>query len=97
MSWIKFTLWLIGIYSAYYSSLIFWDSRNAKKGTRAQDGDELTFAENIAPVSTDDTDTPDLLKVPPSPVVSSGGVSIRQLFSLAQQEAIEFTRPVSFS
>ncbi|WP_432328102.1 hypothetical protein ACRQ5D_34160 [Mucilaginibacter sp. P25] len=94
MSWIKFTLWLIGIYSAYYSSLIFWDSRRGKEESKSEAGDELTFVEHAEPVKPEGTDVP---KVPPSPVVSSGGVTIRQLFSLAQQEAIEFTRPVSFS
>jgi hypothetical protein len=34
--------------------------------------------------------------IPASPVISSGGVTLKQLFSLARLEAIEFTHPVSF-
>jgi hypothetical protein len=54
---------------------------------------ELTFSEDIAPVTTfTEYDQPES----GDPVVSSGGVSLRQLFNLAREEAVEYIRPVSF-
>ncbi|SEO09976.1 hypothetical protein SAMN05192574_105299 [Mucilaginibacter gossypiicola] len=97
MNWIKFTIWLSAIYGSYYGLLISWDFLGSAKSKNIEERNELTFVETETPVrlqsGTDDAGPARL----ESPIVSSGGVRIKQMFSLAQQEAIEFTRAVSFS
>ncbi|UOE47833.1 hypothetical protein MTO98_25825 [Mucilaginibacter sp. SMC90] len=97
MNWIKFTLWLSAIYASYYGLLITWDFLRSGKSDNHEERNVLTFVEQETPVrlqSGTDEDSPARLE---SPIVSSGGVRIKQMFGLAQQEAIEFTRAVSFS
>ena len=94
MNWIKFSFWLAGIYTLYYAIIILWDQWKEHKATSPADENVLTFVEHIEPKK------PGAITGQPrseSPIVSSGGVSLKQMFSLAQQEAIEFTRPVSFA
>lgn len=93
MTWIRFATWLCGLYVLYYLGIILWDLMKNRLPQSKSSSHELTFSEDIAPVSTFAED-----KVPESgdPVISSGGVSLRQLFNLAREEAIEYIRPVSF-
>jgi hypothetical protein len=94
MNWIKFSFWLAGIYTLYYAVLIFWDQWKEQKASSPAEENVLTFVEHVEPQKTG------LISGRPrseSPIVSSGGVTLKQMFSLAQQEAIEFTRPVSFA
>ncbi|MGF7079032.1 hypothetical protein [Mucilaginibacter sp. UYCu711] len=93
MSWIKFALWLIGIYFTYYAALIFWDFFQSGRSPATEGSHELSFAEHIEPVRAGPEATAEIFG---SSVISSGGVSLKQLFNLAREEAIEFTRPVSF-
>jgi hypothetical protein len=93
MTWIKFALWLSGIYAAYYAALILWDfMRNGRKPVSG-DTHELTFVEHIEPVRAEMDSVPEFH---PSAVISSGGQSLKQIFNLAKEEVIEFTRAVSF-
>jgi hypothetical protein len=93
MTWIKFTLWLLSVYSIYYSANILWDLFiNRTRGDVGEDH-ELTFAEPVRSVGPDNELTSDNIR---SPVVASGGVGLKQLFFLAQEEAIEYTSQVSF-
>jgi hypothetical protein len=94
MNWIKFSFWLAGIYTLYYAILIFWDQWKEQKSTSPAEENVLTFVEHVEPQK------PGIIsgrQRSESPIVSSGGVTLKQMFSLAQQEAIEFTRPVSFA
>lgn len=96
MTWFKFTIWLAVIYTLYYGGLILWELMQAGRTPQGDAGNELTFVEDAVPLkavsdtarSAADTDT--------SPVVSSGGVKLKDIFRLAQEEAIEYIRPVSF-
>ncbi|WPU99094.1 hypothetical protein SNE26_24075 [Mucilaginibacter sp. cycad4] len=93
MTWLKFTLWVSGLYILYYTALIFWDRLRAGKADTSEGKHELTFVEHIEPVKSF---IEDLLDPQTSPIVSHGGVSLKQMFNLAREEAIEYIRPVSF-
>lgn len=92
MTWIKFTTWLCGLYIIYYLGLILWDlMKNRLPATKTGSG-ELSFSEDISPVAA----FADFPSEAGEPVMSSGGVTLRQLFNLAREEAIEYIRPVSY-
>ena len=93
MTWIKFALWLCGLYIFYYLMVIIWDILKNRRPAAVSGNDELTFTEHVAPVSA----LPELIGPHKGdPIISSGGASLKQLFSLAREEAIEYIRPVSF-
>lgn len=95
MTWIKFILWLLGVYTAYYAALITWDFlRNQRRGSAEDTLQELTFVEDFEPVKLPAEDSAGQGKE--SPVVSSGGVSLKQLFNLAREESVEYVKAVSF-
>jgi len=93
MNWIKFAIWLSGLYTIYYAAVILWDiTRNGRSPAGAA-SNELTFAEHIEPSRPE----PEYISEQQgSAMISSGGVSLQQLFMLAREEAIEYIRPVSF-
>ncbi|CAN5318794.1 hypothetical protein BH09BAC6_BH09BAC6_16420 [soil metagenome] len=94
MTWIKFALWLLGIYTSYYIALIFWDNLRSHNGEPGSDEHELTFVEDIAPVKSLLEEITGIGKE--SPVSFSGGVSLKQLFNLAREESVEYIKSVSF-
>jgi hypothetical protein len=102
MNWTHFLLWLTAIYSLYYITLILLDLTSGKRKAAAVRTSELTFSEQVSPVrlGTDAEPQQDLKKKhstpKPAEVISSGGVPITDLFRLAKQEAIIYTRSVSF-
>jgi len=93
MTWIKFALWLTGIYTVYYMALIFWDFLRKGHMPIGSESHELTFVEHIEPIRPEPENVSEFHG---SAVMSSGGVGLKQLFNLAREEAIEFTRAVSF-
>jgi hypothetical protein len=93
MTYLKFTLWLLGLYFIYYTVIILWDLFMGNRNGVREEGHELTFAETFAPIlPAFELTTEDIQ----SPVVASGGVSLKKLFNLAQEEKIEYTSQVSF-
>ena len=102
MNWTHFLLWLAGIYSLYYITVILLDLATNKRGSKSGSSSELTFSEQVAPVrlggatetKSDSGKAP--VKQVASEVIGSGGVPITDLFRLAKQEAIIYTRSVSF-
>jgi hypothetical protein len=93
MNWIKFILWLCSIYAFYYTAIIAWDLIRNGGSPVKNESNELTFVEHTEPAK------PEIEQVktyPPSAMVGSGGVNLKQMFSLCREEAIEFTRGVSF-
>jgi hypothetical protein len=93
MTWIKFALWLGGIYIVYYAAIILWDTLRSGRRHVSADANELTFVEHIEPIAAGFDTEPEYHA---SAVVSSGGQSLKQIFNLAKEEVIEFTRAVSF-
>jgi hypothetical protein len=107
MGWISFLMWVLGIYFFYYSANIGFDLLKVGRAAdfvdsglvsvrvdmedevllpvRVSDGDEIDYF-------IDEEDTP----VPESPIYSSAGVNIKQLFELARSESIEFTGRVKY-
>ncbi|BAU55629.1 hypothetical protein [Mucilaginibacter gotjawali] len=109
MNWIHFLLWVAGIYSVYYLSVILIDLAGSRRiPAEQQHNQELTFSETVTPtklqhdpVAGDRTNSkprpeaPAKRKTGPE-VIGSGGVGFNELFRLAKQEAIIYTQSVSF-
>lgn len=94
MTWLKFALWLLSIYTIYYVALIFWDNLRTNRGETEIDKHELTFVEDIHPVKSLVEEIIGSGKE--SSVTFSGGVSLKQLFNLAREESVEYIKSVSF-
>jgi hypothetical protein len=94
MTWLKFALYLLGIYATYYGALIFWDHLHIGQKDPESDKNELTFVEDIEPVKSFFEELTGSGKE--SPVASSGGVSLKQLFNLAREESVEYIKSVSY-
>lgn len=93
MNWLKFVLWLSILYVAYYGAMIIWDFFRSRQLPVDEKSNEITFEEDPEPVRNIDAPKADVYD---ASILSSGGVSLKELFMLAREEAIEFTRPVSF-
>jgi hypothetical protein len=110
MNWLHFFLWIAGIYGLYYAVVILLDTAKASRSPSLKTaGNELTFSEPIQPQKLEHIPEPETqnktkagvtdtgIKIQREPeVMATGGVGIRDLFNLARQEAIIYTRPVSF-
>ncbi|TSJ40953.1 hypothetical protein FO440_14550 [Mucilaginibacter corticis] len=101
MNWLHFAGWVAGLYLLYYLGLISFDASRSKRMKSAAGSGELTLTEDIEPKKIDYLpDKPDTTteKAQPlkSPIIGSGGVSLKNLFNLCREEAIIYTRPVSF-
>lgn len=100
MNWLHFLTWVAGLYLVYYLALLLFDYSRNKRPAAAVSG-ELIFTEDIPPKKIehlpDKTQSP-LAPVPKSEsaIIGSGGVSLKNLFGLCREEAIIYTRPVSF-
>ena len=99
-------MWMLGIYFFYYSANIGFDL--LKVGRAAEVSDSLVSVrvdmedEVLLPLRLSDGDEIDYFideedtPVPESPIYSSAGVNIKQLFELARSESIEFTGRVKY-
>ena len=100
MNWTHFLLWLAGIYCLYYLVLILIDAAGGKPaGSLKLANNELTFSEDIVPHEVEHLLANDqgksAAKVAPE-VIASGGVLLKDVFSLARKEVIVYTKQVSF-
>ena len=104
MNWTHFILLVAGLYLVYYLVNILIDVAAVGK-TAATNSltNELTFSESVPakqlqhePAPENQTKVPSPNKRPASEVIASGGVPINDIFSLARQESIIYTRAVSF-
>ena len=93
MNWMKFILWLSVIYITYYGAVLLWDFLRSRKLPADENSHIISFVEDAEPVQEIAAPKPEIYD---ASVLSSGGVSLKQLFSLAREEAIEYTRPVSY-
>lgn len=99
MNWTHFLLWLAALYGSYYTAVLLSDMmRTGRKAAALGSNNELTFTEQVAPVELSVTEPMAVTAKPSSSseMISSGGVPITDLFRLAKQEAILYTRSVSF-
>ncbi|RBQ12048.1 hypothetical protein [Pedobacter miscanthi] len=110
MTWTQFIIYLSGAYCCYYGANLFFDYSRAYRANETGDAGLISvglsssdlpqkiamedldpgFSEIAYFIGEGDGDAAD------SPIVSSGGISIRELFELARDESIEYTRQVSF-
>ena len=97
MNWTHFLLWLAGGYGLYYLIVILSDvARSKRQNVPSANPHELTFSEQVTPVQLATQPTAPTKSTNKNEVLGSGGVPITDLFRLAKQEAIIYTRGVSF-
>ena len=97
MNWTHFLLWLAGGYGLYYLIVILSDLARSKQQTvTSGNPHELTFSEQVTPVQLATQAAAPANSSNKNEVLGSGGVPITDLFRLAKQEAIIYTRGVSF-
>lgn len=102
MNWLHFSLWVAGLYALYYLVVVLADVAGAKNVPVAGAmSNELTFTENVQPVQLQHLPAPEDIagtttKKQEREIIASGGVSLKELFNLARQEAIIYTNPVSY-
>jgi hypothetical protein len=93
MNWIKFILCLGGLYTVYYLVLIAWDHFRSNRITEDNDINELSFSEQVNAISL----TPELTSADiASSIYASGGVSLKNMFNLCRDEAVEYIKQVSY-
>lgn len=106
MNWMQFTMWVLSIYLFYYGANFSVDffrfGRVEENIEQAQKVDFPVFEEAVK-ITNENQEEIDYFidgepddKVVEPPVYSSGGVSLKDLFSLARSESIEYTNAVSF-
>jgi hypothetical protein len=102
MNWIHFLLWLTGIYCLYYLTVILLDTaKNKRLQTAGAGGHELTFSESSAPhdaaLLLQETEAQSAQNLGTPAMIASGGVLLKDVFSLARKEAIVYLKEVSFN
>jgi hypothetical protein len=97
MNWTHFLLWLAGGYGLYYLIVILADlARSKRQALPGGSPHELTFSEQVTPVQLATQAVQPIKSPDKNEMLGSGGVPITDLFRLAKQEAIIYTRSVSF-
>jgi hypothetical protein len=97
MNWTHFLLWLAVGYGLYYLFVILTDlARIKRQDVAGAIRHELTFSEQVTPVQLVPQTVEPKKSTNENEVIGSGGVPITDLFRLAKQEAIIYTRGVSF-
>lgn len=102
MNWINFTLWLAGVYFLYYLTVILLDTaKNKRLQTAGGSGHELTFSEQHQPhdaaLLLQETEAQSAQNLGTPAMIASGGVLLKDVFSLARKEAIVYLKEVSFN
>ena len=101
MNWIHFLLWLAGIYCLYYLTVILLDLATSKNPQAQAAGHELTFSEQSAPhdaaLLLQETEAQSAQNLNTPEMIASGGVLLKDVFSLARKEAIVYLKEVSFN
>jgi hypothetical protein len=96
MNWLHFLCWTGGVYFLYYLAIILLD--NSRKREVKALSNELSFSETVFPQKIEHL--PDKIKEnhprAASAIIGSGGVSLKDLFGLCREEAIVYTKSVSF-
>jgi hypothetical protein len=95
MNWTHFFLWLAGVYTLYYLAVILIDLAGTKKIPATALTNELTFSEEVQTQKPEHR-LEEETKPAGNAMIASGGVPIRELFSLARKELIVYTKSVSY-
>lgn len=102
MNWIHFLLWIAGIYFLYYLIVVLLDLAKSKRTqTAGVNGHELTFSGHSAPhdaaLLLQETEAQSAQTLSTPEMIASGGVPLKDIFSLARKEAIVYLKEVAFS
>jgi len=104
MNWIHFLLWLAGIYFLYYLIIVLLDIAGSRHPqTTGGAAHELTFSEQVTPhdaasIVQEAHAQAAIAQQPASPeMIASGGVPLKDVFSLARKEAIVYLKEVAFN
>lgn len=109
MNWTQFLLSLLAIYFIYYLLNVLFDLIRSKQTfLKDTEQEELVFSEAHSPevVGADEL-TPDDVQlkqqnpnsrqaISSGPLETTGGVSLKRLFSLAQSDLIEYTKAIPY-
>ena len=96
MNWIHFFIWVAGIYTLYYLAVILIDLAGTKNVPAGALTNELTFSEEISTQKLEHRPEETQQPADGQAVIASGGVPIKELFSLARQQLIVYTKSVSY-
>ena len=110
MNWIQFLLWITGLYMLYYLLVILFDIQNVSIGKRGVAADRaLVFETEADPIlvmpeqpdqessrNSDPLQSGNLGQALTTEVIASGGVTVKEIFSLAREDALIYTRAVTF-
>ncbi len=97
MNWIHFLLWVAGLYTLYYLAVITIDVAGGNSTPAATSlMHELTFSEKIQTQKMEHQPAEAAPAATGPAVIASGGVPIKELFSLARKELIVYTKSVSY-
>src|SRR3546814_18534078 len=103
MTWTQFLTAIAVVYAIYYALNLLSDIlKSWKSGGENSDTEELFFREDVKPElvapneeSFDETPQDSGPRPVPGPLIqSTGGVSIKQLFALASNDLIEYTKAI---
>lgn len=96
MNWIHFFIWVAGIYTLYYLAVIGIDVAGAGRTPATKSlTNELTFSEQVETQRLEHKQEEEV-KPTGNAMIASGGVPIKELFSLARRELIVYTKSVSY-
>ncbi|WP_316786589.1 hypothetical protein [Pedobacter frigiditerrae] len=109
MNWTQFLLSLAAVYCLYYLLNVLFDLLRSRGQSASEAGqEELIFSEEHQPTQINSDGTAASLAKDSAPGVegrqsissgqlqSTGGVSLKQLFSLAQSDLIEYTKAIPY-
>lgn len=106
MNWTQFLLGITAVYGIYYALNVLYDLFIHRRAPRAADGgNELTFDEDspperVIPEPSKRENEPIVTEGKPvissGPLQSTGGINLKQLVSLVQNDVIEYTKAIPY-
>ena len=106
MNWTQFLLGVTAIYGIYYALNVLYDLFIHRRAPQAADGgNELTFDEDspperVIPEPSKRENEPKAKEgkavISSGPLQSTGGINLKQLVSLIQNDVVEYTKAIPY-
>jgi hypothetical protein len=106
MNWTQFLLGISAVYGIYYALNVLFDLIVHRRAPRVPDGgNELTFDEDSPPekvIPEQPKSKSERMVTEGKPVISSGrlqstgGINLKELVSLVQNDVIEYTKTIPY-
>src|SRR5690606_41693963 len=106
MNWTQFLLGVIAVYGSYYALNVLYDLFIHRRAPQATDGgNELTFDEDsppekVIPTPSQKEHEPMVTEGKPvissGPLQSTGGINLKHLVSLVQNDVVEYTKTIPY-